>query len=128
MTQRISAKFPFEMKRQAVRDAEMAFADAGDGDPIIFLHGNPSSSYLWRNVIPYALPYGRCLAPDLIGFGQSSASPSRAYRYPDHIAYLDAWLDELGLDRNIVFVIHDWGAALGFHRTAHFPASVQGVC
>ena len=116
------------MKRQAVRDAEMAFVDAGNGDPIIFLHGNPSSSYLWRNVIPYALPYGRCLAPDLIGFGQSSASPSKAYRYPDHIAYLDAWFDRLGLDRNIVFVIHDWGAALGFHRTARFPASVQGVC
>ncbi|WP_426435476.1 haloalkane dehalogenase [Bradyrhizobium genosp. P] len=115
------------MKRLPVLDAEMAYVDVGQGDPIVFLHGNPTSSYMWRNVIPYALPFGRVLAPDLIGMGQSSKSPRAAYRYFDHVAYLDEWFDKLGLTSNIVLVIQDWGAALGFDRASRYPDSVIGV-
>ena len=123
----ISADFPFAMKRIAVRDSEMAYIDVGEGDPIVFLHGNPTSSYLWRNVIPYAQGLGRCLAPDLIGFGQSGKSPRYQYRFADHAAYLDAWFDQLGLTRNLTLVVHDWGAALGFWRACRFPESIQAI-
>jgi haloalkane dehalogenase len=123
----ISPAFPYEMKRLSVLDAEMAYVDVGQGEPIIFLHGNPTSSYMWRNVIPYALPFGRVLAPDLIGMGRSSKSPRRAYRFFDHVAYLDEWFEKLGLTKNIVFVIQDWGAALGFNRTCRYPDSVAGI-
>lgn len=123
----VSHEFPFGMKRQKVLDAEMAYVDEGEGDPIIFLHGNPTSSYMWRNVIPYAFPFGRVLAPDLIGLGQSSKSPRKAYRFFDHAEYLDEWFEQLGLGDNIVFVIQDWGAALGFDRTARYPNTVAGI-
>jgi haloalkane dehalogenase len=123
----ISPAFLYDMKRLPVLDAEMAYVDVGQGDPIVFLHGNPTSSYMWRNVIPYALPFGRVLAPDLIGMGRSSKSPRRSYRFFDHVAYLDEWFEKLGLSRNIVFVIQDWGAALGFHRTRRYPDSVAGI-
>jgi haloalkane dehalogenase len=115
------------MKRLSVLDAEMAFIDIGQGDPIVFLHGNPTSSYMWRNVIPYAVPFGRVLAPDLIGFGRSGKSPRRAYRFFDHVAYLDAWFDKLGLTKNVVLVVQDWGAALGFNRTFRYPDGVSGI-
>ena len=123
----ISSAFPYDMERLPVLDAEMAYVDVGQGDPIVFLHGNPTSSYMWRNVIPYALPFGRVLAPDLIGMGRSSKSPRRAYRFFDHVAYLDEWFEKLGLTKNIVFVIQDWGAALGFNRTCRYPDSVAGI-
>ena len=123
----ISPAFLYDMKRLPVLDAEMAYVDVGQGDPIVFLHGNPTSSYMWGNVIPYALPFGRVLAPDLIGMGRSSKSPRRSYRFFDHVAYLDEWFEKLGLSRNIVFVIQDWGAALGFHRTRRYPDSVAGI-
>ena len=101
----ISPAFPYDMERLPVLDAEVAYVDLGQGDPIVFLHGNPTSSYMWRNVIPYALPFGRVLAPDLIGMGRSSKSPRRAYRFFDHVAYLDEWFEKLRLTKNIVFVI-----------------------
>jgi haloalkane dehalogenase len=123
----ISAEFPFTMKRIAVRDSEMAYVDVGSGDPIVFLHGNPTSSYEWRNIIPYAQGLGRCLAPDLIGFGQSGKSPRYQYRFADHAAYLDAWFEALGLTRNVTLVIHDWGAALGFWRACRFPESIKAI-
>jgi haloalkane dehalogenase len=99
----------------AVLDAEMSYLDQGTGDPIVFLHGNPTSSYLWRNVIPHVSSLGRCLAPDLIGMGRSGAAPNRSYHFVDHVRYLDAWFDGLKLDRNVTLVLHDWGSALGFH-------------
>src|SRR5260370_38925379 len=123
----ISSAFPYDMERLPVLDAEMAYVDVGQGDPIVFLHRNPTSSYTWRNVIPYALPFGRVLAPDLIGMGRSSKSPRRAYRFFDHVAYLDEWFERLGLTRNIVLVVQDWGAALGFHRTCRYPDSGAGI-
>ncbi|HLB16999.1 MAG TPA: haloalkane dehalogenase [Burkholderiales bacterium] len=123
----ISAAFPYRRERVRVLDAEMAYVDVGSGDPVVFLHGNPTSSYLWRNIIPYAAGLGRCLAPDLVGMGRSSPSPSRAYRFGDHIAYLDAWFEALDLRRDLILVVHDWGAALGFYRACRFPDEVSGI-
>jgi haloalkane dehalogenase len=87
----------------------------GNGDPIVFLHGVPTPSYLWRNIIPYLLPLGRCLAPDYVGMGYSAAAPSGSYRLRDHQLYLDAWLDAVGVKDNVILVVHDWGSALGFN-------------
>jgi len=123
----ISDAFPFEMKRTAVCDSEMAYVDVGSGDPIVFLHGNPTSSYLWRNVIPYAQGLGRCLAPDLIGMGQSGRSLRYAYRYADQAAYLDAWFEAAGVGDKMILVVHDWGAALGFWRACRYPERVAGI-
>ena len=114
-------------RRIPVLDAEMSFVDVGQGPPIVFLHGNPTSSYLWRNIIPFVVGSGRCLAPDLVGMGQSSASPRGAYRFADHAAYLDAWFEALGLTEELVLVLHDWGGALGFHRASRFPHQVAGI-
>jgi haloalkane dehalogenase len=123
----ISATDPYERKRLAVLDSEIAYVDTGEGDPIVFLHGNPTSSYLWRNVIPYVASLGRCLAPDLIGMGDSGPQPSGAYRLADHVRYIDAWLDGVGATQNVTFVIHDWGSAIGFHRAHRFPEQVKGI-
>jgi haloalkane dehalogenase len=101
-------------KRVKVRDTTMAYVDVGEGDPIVFLHGNPTPSYLWRNVIPRVLPFGRCLAPDFVGMGNSGTAPDGAYRFADHQRYLDAWFDVLGITRDVILVLHDWGSALGF--------------
>ena len=104
----------------------MAYVELGEGNPIVFLHGNPTSSYLWRNVIPHLSDLGRCIAPDLIGMGDSDklepSGPDR-YRFVEHRRFLDALLDTLGVHRNVVFVTHDWGSALAFdwanrHRDA----------
>src|SRR6188472_2687753 len=91
-------------KRVTVRDTTMAYVDVGEGDPIVFLHGNPTPSYLWRNIIPRVLPYGRCLAPDYIGMGNSEEAPDGCYRFVDHQRYLDAWFDALGVTRNVTLV------------------------
>jgi haloalkane dehalogenase len=80
---------------------------------VVFLHGNPTSSYLWRNVIPYVSPLGCCLAPDLVAMGRSRKSPTRSYRFVDHARFLDTWFDALGLRKNVTPVVHDWGSALG---------------
>src|SRR5262249_46047251 len=114
-------------RRIRVLDAEMSYVDVGEGDPIVFLHGNPTSSYLWRNIIPYLSGSGRCLAPDLVGMGQSGKSPSGAYRFVDHARYLDAWFEALGLTSRVTLVIHDWGSALGFHRAARYPGQVKAM-
>lgn len=93
----------------------------------MFLHGNPTSSYLWRNIIPHVVDLGRCLAPDLINMGASGRSPTGACRFFDHVRYLDAWFEAADVGHNVVFVLHDWGSALGFHRAYRHPRSVQGI-
>ncbi|MEE9273806.1 MAG: haloalkane dehalogenase [bacterium] len=123
----ISAENPYETKRLKVRDAEMAYIEAGSGDPIVLIHGNPTTSYLWRNVIPHLEGLGRCLAPDLIGHGDSDKMPSGTYRFGEHVEYIDAWLEAVGATRNVTFVVHDWGAALGFYRTCRHPEQVAGI-
>jgi haloalkane dehalogenase len=110
----ISAVDPYERRRVDVLDSHMAYVDVGVGDPIVLLHGNPTSSYLWRNVIPQLDGVGRCLAPDLIGMGRSGKAAGGRYRLADHARYLDAWLETLDL-RRVTLVVHDWGSALGFH-------------
>jgi haloalkane dehalogenase len=123
----LSAADPYLRKRVRVLDTEMAYVDTGAGDPIVFLHGNPTSSYLWRNVIPHVAGQSRCLAPDLVGMGDSGKSPSGTYRFVDHARYLDAWFEALRLSRNVVLVVHDWGSALGFHWARRHPERMKGV-
>jgi haloalkane dehalogenase len=109
-----------------VLDSFMSYRDTGTGDvPVVFLHGNPTSSYLWRNVIPRVADQTRCLAPDLIGMGESG-KPDIAYRLGDHVRYLDAWFDALGLDE-VVIVGHDWGGTLGMDWAARHSGRVLGI-
>lgn len=110
-----------------VGDAEMAYIDIGEGDPIVFLHGNPASSFLWRNIVPHVEGMGRIIVPDFIAHGHSSTSPSDAYHYKDNIAYFDAFFEALDLTSNVTLVIHDWGAAVGFYRAARFPEQIKGI-
>lgn len=123
----ISATDPHPRQRVRVLDSEISYVDTGRGAPIVFLHGNPTSSYLWRNVIPHLSSIGRCLAPDLVGMGQSAKSPAQRYRFVDQARYLDAWFEALGLDRDVTLVLHDWGSALGFHRAARHPEQVKAI-
>jgi haloalkane dehalogenase len=127
MTNAISASDPHPRRRARILDTEIGYVDVGQGDPIVFLHGNPTSSYLWRNVIPHVADLGRCLAPDLVGMGQSGPSPGGAYRFADHARYLDAWFEALGLTGNVTLVLHDWGSALGFHRACRYPQQVRAI-
>ncbi|MGH7962521.1 MAG: haloalkane dehalogenase [Candidatus Binatia bacterium] len=123
----ISADDPYERRRVAVLDTEIAYVDTGAGDPVVFLHGNPTSSYLWRNVIPHVAGVGRCLAPDLVGMGDSGKAAHGSYRFVDHARYLDAWFETLGLTKNVTLVVHDWGSALGFHWASRYPDRVKGI-
>ena len=126
----ISAEERYEKKKVDVLGSEMAYVEVGSGDPIVFLHGNPTSSYLWRNVIPHLEGAGRCIAPDLIGQGDSEklreSGPDR-YRFVEHRRYLDGLLETLGVRENVTFVIHDWGSALGFDWANRHRDAVQGI-
>jgi len=112
---------------------QMAYVEIGDpnGRPIVFQHGNPTSSYLWRNIMPHAAELGRCIAIDLIGMGDSDKlddSGPESYTFAEHSRYFEAALQALGIDRNIILVIHDWGSALGFHYAARHREAVAGIC
>ena len=122
----ISPKDPHPRKRASVLGTEMAYVDTGSGDPIVFLHGNPTSSFLWRNIIPHLSANARCLAPDLIGMGDSGKSSTGEYRFVDHAKHLDAWSDALASNSRVTLVIHDWGSALGFHWAHRHPNAVKG--
>jgi haloalkane dehalogenase len=123
----ISEIDPNPRKRVAVDGTEMAYVDTGSGSPIVFLHGNPTSSFLWRNVIPHLSGLGRCFAPDLIGMGASSGAPDGSYRFVDHARYLDRWFDALKLEREVTLVVHDWGSALGFHWANRHRQAIKGI-
>jgi haloalkane dehalogenase len=130
MADEISPHDPFPRKRLRVGDVELAYVDEGSGDPIVFLHGNPTSSYLWRNVIPHVQQFGRCIAPDLIGMGESDKLPDAgtgAYSFATHAAYLESFLDGVGLDGPVTFVLHDWGSALGFDWAERHRDRVRGI-
>ena len=102
--------------RQQVLGRSMAYTDEGSGDSIVFLHGNPVSSYLWRSVLPHLVPHGRCIAPDLVGMGASEklvVSGPGTYRFADHYRYLSALLDQLELGSRVTLVLHDWGGPIG---------------
>jgi haloalkane dehalogenase len=114
-------------KYVSVLDTQMAYVDVGVGDPIVFLHGNPTPSYLWRHIIPRCLTFGRCLAPDFVGMGNSAAAPNGSYRFVDHQRYLDAWFEALHIERNVILVVHDWGSALGFSWARRHPHRVKAI-
>ncbi|TLU70734.1 haloalkane dehalogenase [Lichenicoccus roseus] len=113
------------MKKLEVFGSQMAYVDEGSGPAVLFLHGNPMSSYLWRNVIPHVAPHARCIAPDLIGFGDSD-KPDLAYRVPDQARYLDQFIEILGLG-DVVLVLHDWGSALGLDWARRHPRRIRGL-
>jgi haloalkane dehalogenase len=126
----ISATFPYQKHRRRILGSEMAYVDVGQGDPIVLLHGNPTSSYLWRNVIPHLQPLGRCIAPDLIGMGDSDKLPNSgpgSYRFVEHRRHLDALLDALDVRERVTLVIHDWGSALGFDWANRHRKAVKGI-
>jgi haloalkane dehalogenase len=126
----ISATFPYQKQRRRVFGREMAYVEVGQGDPIVLLHGNPTSSYLWRNVLPHLQPLGRCIAPDLIGMGDSDKLPNSgpdSYRFVEHRRYLDTLLEALDVRERVTLVIHDWGSALGFDWANRHRAAVKGI-
>jgi haloalkane dehalogenase len=109
----------------------MAYVEMGEGEPIVFQHGNPASSYLWRNIMPHVRGHGRCIAIDLIGMGDSAKlddpGPGR-YTFVEHREYFDAALDALGIEGDVTFVVHDWGSALGFDWANRHRDRVKGIC
>ncbi len=113
----------------AVLDSTMSYLEAGTREAtrptVLFLHGNPTSSFIWRGIIPHVASAAHCIAPDLIGYGQSG-KPDIGYRFLDQVRYLDAFIDALGLDQ-VVLVAQDWGTALAFHRAARYPETVRGL-
>ena len=109
----------------------VAYVEMGEGDPIIFQHGNPTSSYLWRNIVPHLQSLGRCIAMDLIGMGDSEKledEGNMTYSYAVHKKYFDGFLSEMGIKNNATLVIHDWGSALGFNWAYDNPEKVKGIC
>jgi len=126
----ISAAFPYQKRRRRVLGREMAYVEVGEGDSIVLLHGNPTSSYLWRNVLPHLQPRGRCIVPDLIGMGDSEKLPDSgpgSYRFVEHRRYLDALLESLDVHERVSLVVHDWGSALGFDWANRHREAVKGI-
>ncbi|MFQ5855105.1 MAG: haloalkane dehalogenase [Anaerolineae bacterium] len=123
--QEISPDFPFESRYVEVHGSNIHYIDEGAGDPILFLHGNPTSCYLWRNIIPHVTSVGRAIGLDLIGMGKSD-KPAIEYRFFDHVKYVEGFIEKLGL-KNITLVIHDWGSALGFYYAMRHESNVKGT-
>jgi len=125
MNKNIAAEFPFESKYIDVKGSKIHYIEEGEGDPILFLHGNPTSSYLWRNILPHLIKQGRCVAVDLIGMGKSD-KPDIKYGFKDSYEYLEAFIEKMEL-KNMTLVIHDWGSALGFNYAYHHQNNVKGI-
>ncbi|MFI5399897.1 MAG: haloalkane dehalogenase [SAR324 cluster bacterium] len=125
MSEIVSAACPHPSRFATVKGARMHYLERGQGDAIVLVHGNPTSSYLWRNVIPHLSPLGRCIAPDLIGMGRSD-KPAIGYRLSDHVEYFEGFIESLGLQR-MRLVLHDWGGFLGLHFAARNPGRVSAI-
>ena len=126
----ISALDPYPRHRVECAGVELSYVDTATGpgiDAVVFLHGNPTCAYLWRNVIPHVAPLARCLAPDLVGMGDSGKTPDGSYRFVDHRRYLDAWFDAVLPEGPVALVVHDWGSALGFHWAFRNQARIKGL-
>tara|TARA_B110001469_G_scaffold15493_1_gene15665 strand:- start:1033 stop:1911 length:879 start_codon:yes stop_codon:yes gene_type:complete len=127
----MSGEMHYQKKLRTIKGKQIAYIDEGSGDPIVLLHGNPTSSYLWRNVIPELVGKGRVIAPDLIGQGDSEKLPASAgperYSFEVAYSYLDGLLAEIGANSNVTLVIHDWGSALGFYWAQQHPTAVRGI-
>ncbi|EKE07794.1 MAG: hypothetical protein ACD_17C00514G0003 [uncultured bacterium] len=127
---KIPAEERYSKHKITIHGLQMAYVDEGKGDPILFLHGNPSSSYEWRNVIPHLVDMGRCIAPDLIGMGDSDKLPNSgpsSYRFIEHRKYLDRFLKALNVQNRITLVLHDWGSALGFDWAYRHSQSIHAI-
>ena len=126
----MAAMSPIAKKYAQVLDHSMAYVETGEGDPVVLLHGNPTSSYLWRGIIPHLAGLGRCIAPDLIGMGDSDkledSGPDR-YHFVEHRRYLDAFLEAVGVNDKVTLVMHDWGSALGFDWANRHRYAVKGL-
>ena len=114
-------------RRVKVLDTEISYVETGSGEPVVFLHGNPTWSYQWRNIIPYLSANRRCLAPDFVGMGWSGKSPAKAYRFIDQARYMDAWFEALQLTQNVTCVGHDWGGPIAFYRARRYPGQVKAI-
>ena len=125
VVQEISAGFPYKSNYIDVKESRLHYIDEGEGDPILFLHGNPTSSYLWRNIIPHLSVKARCIALDLIGMGKSD-KPDIEYRFVDHIKYVEGFIKKIKL-KNLTLVMHDWGSALGFHYAMRHERNIKGL-
>lgn len=126
----ISPEDRYPRRHVQVGGLDMAYVDEGEGDPIVFLHGNPTSSYIWRNVIPHVVDQGRCIAPDLIGMGDSAKLPDSgadSYRFTEHRRHLDELLLTLGVSDRVTLVVQDWGSALGFDWAQRHASAVRGI-
>ena len=126
----ISARMPYEKKTVAVNGSTMAYVEAGEGDPVVFLHGNATSSYMWRNIMPYLDGMGRLIAIDNIGQGDSGRlehSGPEAYTLAEHQTFIDATLEALGVAGNVTFVMHDWGGPLGLTWAQRHPQAIKGL-
>jgi haloalkane dehalogenase len=127
MTQPVSARDSYARQRVDAGGVKMAYIDEGRGDSIVFVHGNPTSSFLWRNVIPHLVPGGRCLVPDLVGMGDSDRTLDGSYRFKDHSRHLDEWFEAVVPEGQVTLVLHDWGSALGFYWAHRHPERVKGL-
>jgi len=127
----ISASMPYGKCFKSIKGKNIAYIDVGDGAPIVLLHGNPTSSYLWRNVVPHLEGIGRVIVPDLIGHGDSEKLPDsegpERYSFEITYEYLAGLLEELNITEDLTLEIHDWGSALGFHWAKHHPEAVKGI-
>lgn len=123
-----TANDPHPRKTATADGVSMSYVDTGSGDrTVVFLHGNPTSSYLWRNVISSLTPTHRYLAPDLVGMGDSDPAPNGRYRFADHARYLDAWFEAVLPEGRTTLVMHDWGAALGLNWARRNPERIDGL-
>jgi len=116
-----------EIVHTTVNGVRLAYREAGSGPPVVFLHGNPTSSYLWRDVIPPVSTVARCVAPDLAGMGSSGTSPDNRYRFVDHRRYVEAFLEALNLTSDVILVGHDWGGVLATDWARRHPGAVRGI-
>ncbi|MEM6955762.1 MAG: alpha/beta fold hydrolase, partial [Myxococcota bacterium] len=121
----ISPDFPYESKYLDVHGSKIHYIEEGKGDPILFLHGNPTCNYLWRNIIPYLSGHARCIAPDLIGMGKSD-KPDIRYGFFDSYRYLATFVERMEL-KDITLVVHDWGSGLGFHYANENRSNVRAI-
>ena len=125
-----SSSWADQKKKVRVRGLEMAYYEVGSGDPIVFLHGNPTSSYLWRNIIPHVQHLGRCIAPDLVGMGDSDPLPDSGpgtYKFSVHRDYIFEMLEAIGVTERVTLVIHDWGSGIGLSYAQRYTDRVRGI-
>lgn len=121
----VRADYPFEGRYIDVHGVKMHYIEQGIGQVFLFLHGNPTWSYLWRNIIPTVAEHGRCIALDLVGFGRSQR-PDIGYTFPEHYHFVDGFIEKMGL-KDIVIVGHDWGGVIGFYYALHHRDNVKGI-